>query len=98
MITRKEVHEWLDSIVDATYTYRKPLQYGSMPWEYAKTYDMTCEDVPVHDLKSVVELLGLPVRRSWSPAYDADYILLEYKGLRFTDYARPKRIGKKVVE
>ena len=96
MITREEAYAWIDSIVEATYAYRKPLQYGTQPWKSAKTYDMTCGDVPVHALRSVVELLGLPVRRSWSPSYNADYIILEYKGLRFTDYAYPKRIGKKV--
>lgn len=97
MITKEEARAWLDSIVDATLAYRKPLQYGSYSWEYAKAYEPWCGNVPIHDLASVIKALGVPLVRVYSPAPDADEINFYYRGLLFTDYIRPKRIGKKTA-
>ena len=95
MITKKEAQAWIDRIADARLAYEEPLRYGGCSWEQAKTYEPFCNRiVPVHHLKVVIEALGLPMRRVYSHVPDADEIHLEYKGLLFTDYEHPKRIGK----
>lgn len=95
MITRKEAQAWIDRIADARLAYEEPLRYGGCTWEQAKAYEpFYGRRVPVHGLKYVIEALGLPMRRVYSPAPDADEIHLEYRGWIFTDYEHPKRIGK----
>lgn len=95
MIIREEAKAWIDRIADARLAYAEPLVYGDCCYERIRTYEPFYENrVPVHGLEVLIEALGLPVRRVYSERPDADYIVLEYRGLLFTDYAHPKRIGK----
>lgn len=99
MITREEAKAWLDRIADARLAYAEPLRYGDYKWECVETYEPFYEDrVPVHKLKVLIEALGLPVRRVYSPCKTQDEIHMEYRGLLFTDYIYPKRIGKKAED
>lgn len=95
MITREEAKAWIDRIADARLAYAEPLIYGDCCYERIQTYEpFYKKEVPVHGLKVLIEALGLPVRRVYSKRPDADEVVLEYRGLLFTDYAYPKRIGK----
>lgn len=95
MITREEAKAWIDRIADARLAYAEPLRYGERSYDCIQTYEPFYENrVPVHGLKVLIEALGLPVRRVYSERPDADSVVLEYRGLLFTDYAHTKRIGK----
>ena len=98
MITREEAQAWLDKIADARLAYAEPLYCGDIEWKRIETYEPFYDNrVPVHQLKLLIEALGLPVRRVYSTCETKDEIHLEYKGLLFTDYIYPKRIKKEVV-
>lgn len=95
MITREEAKAWIDRIADARLAYAEPLMYGERGYECIRTYEPFYENrVPVHGLEVLIEALGLPVRRVYSERPDSDYVVLEYRGLLFTDYTHTKRIGK----
>ena len=95
MITREEAKAWIDRIADARLAYAEPLRYGECSYDRIQTYEPFYKnEVPVHGLKVLIEALSLPVRRVYSKCEDADEVVLEYRGLLFTDYVYPKRIGK----
>lgn len=95
MITKEEAKAWIDRIADARLAYAEPLRYGECTYDRIQTYEPFYENrVPVHGLEVLIEALGLPVRRVYSECKDADEVVLEYRGLLFTDYAYPKLIGK----
>ena len=86
-ITREQVLEYFDKLIEARETQYLALQWGDSAWQKSYAYRDAHEEIFVHDLEPLLESVGLKVyRRKW--ALDDYWIdAYDYRDYTFADIA-----------